>query len=136
MQFAPRLWSTRGDDSQLENAILNLCVNARDAMPDGGTLTIATENIELVASDIRAIALPAGPYVAISISDTGFGIEPEIGARIFEPFFTTKAAGQGTGLGLSQALVFARDAGGRVKVESALGHGTTFTIHLRSCTGA
>jgi signal transduction histidine kinase len=120
----------RGDESQLENAILNLCVNARDAMPGGGRLTISTERIDLVANDARAVDLAMGGYVRMSVADTGSGIPPDVASRIFEPFFTTKAAGRGTGLGLSQVFAFARDSGGGVKVESAVGEGTTFHIYL------
>jgi signal transduction histidine kinase len=119
-----------GDESQLENAILNLCVNARDAMPGGGRLTISTERIDLVANDARAVDLAMGGYVRMSVADTGSGIPPDVASRIFEPFFTTKAAGRGTGLGLSQVFAFARDSGGGVKVESAVGEGTTFHIYL------
>lgn len=124
------LWATRGDASQLENAILNLSVNARDAMPDGGAIAITTANVDLVREDPRAPDVDAGRFVQISVTDNGTGMSPETAAKIFEPFFTTKGAGKGTGLGLSQVFAFARDAGGTVRVETAVGRGTTFHIYL------
>ena len=131
--LSPGLWCARGDESQLENAVLNLCVNARDAMPEGGRLSIATANVDLIGGDVRAVELPAGRYVEIAVSDTGIGIPPEVATRIFEPFFTTKGSGKGTGLGLSQVFAFARDTGGGVKVESLKGEGTTFRMYLPRC---
>lgn len=116
------------DAHQLENAILNLAVNARDAMPDGGLLTIDSEDRVLAAGEVED--LPAGRYVAISVTDNGTGMSPEVRARIFEPFFTTKAVNEGTGLGLSQIFGFARQSGGAVTVASELGHGTTVTLFL------
>ncbi len=123
------LWPIRSDVSELETALLNLVINARDAMPDGGTVTIATRNVELTEPP------HTGEFVAISITDTGVGIPADVVSKIFEPFFTTKPIGKGTGLGLSQVHGFAHQAGGTVKVESTLGQGTTFTILLPRETG-
>ncbi|MGE5270457.1 MAG: ATP-binding protein [Thiohalocapsa sp.] len=123
------LWPVLIDPTQLELVILNLAINSRDAMPHGGRLTVATRNI--AKSDRRR---PAGlgnqDYVAISVSDTGSGMAQEVAARAFEPFFTTKPVGEGTGLGLSQVLGFARQSGGEVRIDSQLGQGTTMTILL------
>jgi PAS domain S-box-containing protein len=118
------VWPVRADVSELETALLNLVINARDAMPDGGTVTIGTHNV--VLSGPRH----SGEFVAISVTDTGVGIPADVDDKIFEPFFTTKPIGKGTGLGLSQVHGFAHQAGGTVKVESTLGSGTTFTILL------
>lgn len=121
-RLAPDLWRTRCDPHQLESAILNLAINARDAMPDGGRLTIATEN----APDTDG----SGDYIRIAVSDTGAGMTPDVVARAFEPFFTTKPMGQGTGLGLSMIYGFAHQSEGRVALESQPGAGTTFTLIL------
>ena len=118
------LWPIRADVSELETGLLNLVINARDAMPDGGTVTIGAHNI--VLND----PLHSGEYVAITVADTGLGIPSDVVDKIFEPFFTTKPVGKGTGLGLSQVHGFAHQAGGTVKVASELGKGTTFTILL------
>ena len=121
----------RLDPGQFESAILNLAVNARDAMPNGGTLTIRTENLSLTPE--RRAAWPdltPGDYVRVSVSDTGLGMDAATVARAFEPFFTTKDVGKGTGLGLSQVYGFARQGGGQVRVASAPGQGTTITIDL------
>lgn len=119
------------DPHQLERAILNLVVNARDAMPAGGVLTISTENVTLGPRDIQAPAeIVPGPYVRITVRDTGTGIPPEVQARVFEPFFTTKPAGAGTGLGLSMVYGFALQAGGQVTMESAENAGTAVMIDL------
>jgi CheY-like chemotaxis protein len=112
------------DVAELETALVNLVINARDAMPDGGTITIAASNTTL------SEAAHAGEYVAISVNDTGTGIAPDVLSKIFDPFFTTKPIGKGTGLGLSQVHGFAHQAGGTVKVTSELGKGTTITILL------
>jgi signal transduction histidine kinase/CheY-like chemotaxis protein len=123
------LWPAMIDPTQLELVILNLAINSRDAMPHGGRVTIGTKNIN--ASDRhRPAGLPARDYVAISLSDTGSGMTPEVAAKAFEPFFTTKAVGQGTGLGLSQVLGFAQQSGGEVRIDSRVGQGTTITIFL------
>lgn len=118
------VWPIKADVSELETALLNLVINARDAMPDGGTVTIRARNVVLDESTL------AGEFVAIDIADTGLGIPSDVLDKIFEPFFTTKPIGKGTGLGLSQVHGFAHQAGGTVKVASALGKGTTFTILL------
>jgi len=123
------------DPGQLEQALLNLAVNARDAMPNGGLLTIRTRNVE-VAERMRIArgVLTPGRYVAISVQDNGSGMSEEVQHRIFEPFFTTKAIGSGTGLGLAMVLGVVQQAGGQVKVESTLGRGTTFTLYLPAAT--
>lgn len=118
------VWPIRTDVSELETALLNLVINARDAMPDGGTVTIAARNLVLDEDPL------VGEFIAIDVTDTGLGIPSDVLDKIFEPFFTTKAIGKGTGLGLSQVHGFAHQAGGTVRVASALGKGTTFTILL------
>jgi signal transduction histidine kinase len=120
MYAAPGLWPVKADRNQLELALLNLAVNARDAMPDGGTLTIQAENV--VDGDAN--------NVSIAVIDTGEGMSDDVLARAFEPFFSTKAAGEGTGLGLAQVYSFATQCGGAVSVESAVGRGTTVTISM------
>src|SRR5436190_887248 len=119
------LWPVTADASELELAVLNMAVNARDAMPEGGVLTVTADNLTLLESEGLS-----GDFVALSISDTGEGIAPDILAKIFDPFFTTKAIDKGTGLGLSQVYGFAQQSGGRVSVKSELGGGTTFTLLL------
>jgi PAS domain S-box-containing protein len=118
------------DPNELESALLNLCINARDAMPEGGRLTIGTEDLRLSAADILDEEAAPGLYVAFSVADTGTGMPPEVLERVFEPFFTTKPQGQGTGLGLSQVWSFARQSGGLVRVESTPGRGTTVRFFL------
>ncbi|WP_213881832.1 ATP-binding protein [Pseudomonas sp. dw_358] len=127
---APGLWPTRVDASQLENALLNLCLNARDAMPDGGSITIATVNCWLEAEAARAHELPEGAYLALSVTDTGSGMPPDVMAKAFDPFFTTKPIGQGTGLGLSMIYGFAQQSGGQVRIQSREGEGATLSIFL------
>jgi PAS domain S-box-containing protein len=121
------------DPSQFETALLNMAINARDAMPDGGLLRIAARRI--VGAPTRTSHARSGPFVAISISDSGCGMETSTVERIFEPFFTTKEAGKGTGLGLSQVYGFAKQSGGEIDVESRLGGGTTFTLFLPGADG-
>jgi PAS domain S-box-containing protein len=127
---ASGLWTTLVDPNQLENAVLNLCINARDAMPDGGKLTIETANRWLDDRAARQQDLPVGQYVSVCVTDTGTGIPPEIIAQIFDPFFTTKPTGEGTGLGLSMIYGFARQSGGQVRVYSEIGQGTTMCLYL------
>jgi signal transduction histidine kinase/CheY-like chemotaxis protein len=125
----PNLWQALADRTQMEVMILNLALNARDAMPGGGRLTISTSNVEQVPAKLSG-ELAAGEYLAVSVSDTGTGMSPEVKARAFEPFFTTKEHGKGTGLGLSQLYGFAKQSGGTARIESAPGEGTTVTIYL------
>ena len=126
----PVLWFCSTDPHQLETAILNLTINARDAMPNGGTLTLATENCTVGPAAAAGRGATPGDYVVISVSDSGIGMPPEIVGRIFEPFFTTKEVGKGTGLGLSQVYGFAKQSGGFVAVESVEGQDTTISIYL------
>jgi PAS domain S-box-containing protein len=125
------LWPTKIDPSQLENSLLNLCINARDAMtPDGGRLTIETANKWLDDRAARERDLPPGQYISICITDTGVGMTPDIIARAFDPFFTTKPIGQGTGLGLSMVYGFVRQSNGQVRIYSEVGKGTTMCLYL------
>ncbi|KOG03627.1 ATP-binding protein [Pseudomonas syringae] len=127
------LWSIRVDAPQLENALLNLCLNARDAMPEGGKITIVTANEwldESLLPSSNTSNRSGEPYIAFRISDTGSGMSPQIIARVFEPFFTTKPIGQGTGLGLSMVYGFVQQSGGQVKIASTVGTGTTISIYL------
>jgi PAS domain S-box-containing protein len=128
--LAAGLWPCFCDPNQLENAILNLCINARDAMPDGGRVTVETANtwVDHVAAIERD--MPRGQYVAICVTDTGTGMPPEVAARAFDPFFTTKPAGKGTGLGLSMIYGFAKQSNGQVRIYSEMGHGTTVKLYL------
>jgi PAS domain S-box-containing protein len=126
------LWSLEADPVQLENAILNLAVNARDAMPNGGKLTIETHNASLDETYVGGVpeGLSAGQYVMIAVSDTGSGMDAETQSQVFEPFFTTKDVGKGTGLGLSQVYGFVRQSGGHVRIYSELNVGTNVKIYL------
>jgi signal transduction histidine kinase/CheY-like chemotaxis protein len=124
------LWAALVDPSQLENALLNLCINARDAMPGGGTITIQTGNHRIDGPQAEAQDLPEGQYLSLCVSDTGTGMPPEVVARAFDPFFTTKPLGAGTGLGLSMIYGFAKQSGGQVRISSAVGAGTAVCIHL------
>ncbi|MEJ1158281.1 ATP-binding protein [Prosthecomicrobium sp. N25] len=131
------LWRTWSDPNQLENALLNLAVNARDAMPEGGRLTIETANFDLdrrYAADNPGVT--PGQYVMIAVTDTGTGMPPEVAEKAFDPFFTTKPTGQGTGLGLSQVYGFIRQTGGHVKIYSEPGDGTTVRLYLPRHFGA
>ncbi|MES3098743.1 hybrid sensor histidine kinase/response regulator [Sphingomonas faeni] len=130
------LWPVLVDAPQLENALLNLCINARDAMPDGGRLTIETSNKHLDARAATGQDLPEGEYVSLCVTDTGTGMSPEIIERVFDPFFTTKPIGQGTGLGLSMIYGFVRQSGGQVRIYSEVGHGTTMCLYLPRYAGA
>jgi PAS domain S-box-containing protein len=131
--LAPGLWLVRADLSEVENAVLNLAINARDAMPSGGRLILETRNVELEDSEHGGeIGVTAGRYVRLSVSDTGTGMPPEVLARVFDPFFSTKQAGKGTGLGLSVIYGFAKQSGGHVAIYSEVGHGTTVNIYLPS----
>ncbi|HVZ27141.1 MAG TPA: ATP-binding protein [Rhizomicrobium sp.] len=125
------LWSVHADEAQLSNAIINLVVNARDAMPQGGTVTIKTRNETIAtATPLGTAIMPAGDYVVIEVADTGTGMSKEIQGKIFDPFFTTKPVGQGTGLGLATVYGIVKQSGGFITVDSELGHGTTFKIYL------
>src|SRR4051812_2325268 len=133
--FAAEPWHVWADPTQLENAILNLAVNARDAMDGAGEMVLEVDNVALAEAEIAD--LPAADYVRIRVSDTGSGIAPEHIDRVFEPFFTTKGAGRGTGLGLSQIFAFARQSGGDVAIDSELGRGTRVALYLpRSAAAA
>jgi len=131
-----QLWTTLCDANQLESALLNLCINARDAMPEGGQLTIETSNVHLDESmletehDVRA-----GPYVALSVSDTGSGMTPDVVRHAFEPFYTTKPIGQGTGLGLSMLYGFVKQSNGHVSIRSEVGKGTQVLLYLPRLDG-
>ena len=124
------LWPTSVDPSQLENALLNLCINARDAMPDGGCITVETANRWLDQRAARERGVEPGQYVVLSVSDEGTGMSPEVVARAFDPFFTTKPLGQGTGLGLSMIYGFAQQSGGQARIYSEVGRGTTVGLYL------
>lgn len=123
-------WTALVDASQLENALLNLCINARDAMPDGGRITVETANKWIDERAARKQNMEQGQYLSLCVSDTGTGMSPEVIARAFEPFFTTKPIGQGTGLGLSMIYGFAQQSGGQVRIYSEVGQGTTVCIYL------
>jgi PAS domain S-box-containing protein len=124
------LSSTLIDSSQLESALLNLCINARDAMPEGGRITIETANKWLDERAAKERDLPPGQYLSLCVTDTGTGMTPDVIARAFDPLFTTKPIGQGTGLGLSMVYGFVRQSGGQVRIYSEVGHGTTMCLYL------
>jgi signal transduction histidine kinase/CheY-like chemotaxis protein len=123
-------WLVQIDPHQLENALLNLCINARDAMPLGGTLRIASENAQLDEVQARALELPCGAYLHLSVCDSGVGMPAEVLQRALEPFFTTKPLGQGSGLGLSIVYGFVRQSGGRLRIVSEPGHGACIHLYL------
>jgi PAS domain S-box-containing protein len=126
----PGLWAVLADPNQLENALLNLCINARDAMPDGGRLVIETHNRSLEAAEAIGLELSAGDYVELCVTDTGCGMTQDVVARAFDPFFTTKPIGEGTGLGLSMVYGFARQSGGQIAILSESGRGTQVRLYL------
>jgi PAS domain S-box-containing protein len=133
--LAEDLWITLCDASQLENSVLNLCINARDAMPDGGKLTIETANTSLDGRAARDKDMAAGQYVMVCVTDTGIGMAPDVIERAFDPFYTTKPMGQGTGLGLSMTYGFAKQSGGQVRIYSEVDKGTTMRIFLPRYAG-
>jgi two-component system cell cycle sensor histidine kinase/response regulator CckA len=127
---AADLGRTKADPGQIEQVIMNLAINARDAMPDGGRLTIRTSNVEVAPEEAIALGAPAGAYVLLEVEDTGVGMDAETQSRIFEPFFTTKDPNKGTGLGLSTVYGIVQQSGGAIGVSSAPGRGTTFRVYL------
>ncbi|WP_296232104.1 hybrid sensor histidine kinase/response regulator [Pseudomonas sp. UBA4617] len=129
-RFPCQLWPTFIDPPQLESALLNLCINARDAMPGGGAIEIHGDNLMLDEEQARAMELPAGEYVRLSVTDNGNGMTPEVAERAVDPFFTTKPMGQGTGLGLSMTYGFVRQSGGQLRLLSTLGEGTRIELLL------
>jgi CheY-like chemotaxis protein len=135
--LAGGLWPTLADSNQLENALINLAINSRDAMPDGGKLTIETANTHLDEAYARMHdEVEPGQYVGIFVTDTGIGMSADTVSHAFEPFFTTKDIGQGTGLGLSQVYGFIKQSGGHVKIYSEVGDGTTVRLYLPRYRGA
>jgi CheY-like chemotaxis protein len=125
------LWATLCDPNQLENALLNLAINARDAMPDGGLLTVRTRNVEVDQLRARTWQVgDRGQYVGIEVSDTGTGMPADVAGRAFDPFFTTKPSGKGTGLGLSMVYGFARQSNGHCELDSHIDQGTRITLYL------
>ena len=136
VDVAAETWPILADANQLENALLNLCINARDAMPEGGTVTLQTGQQWLDEADAREHELPPGAYLTLCVTDTGTGMSPDVIARAFDPFFTTKPMGQGTGLGLSMIYGFVRQSGGEIQIRSTPGEGTTMCLYLPRHYGA
>ncbi|MGH3071200.1 MAG: sensor histidine kinase [Gaiellaceae bacterium] len=127
----PQVGPTLADPTQLEQVVLNLAINARDAMPDGGTLVLRTGSLEVAPGDeVPHAELSPGSYVTLTVRDTGVGIDPAVAANVFEPFFTTKDVGEGTGLGLATVHGIVSQSGGAIWVDSTPGAGTTFTVCL------
>ena len=124
------LWPSQLDPARFESAIINLAVNARDAMLKGGRLAIVSHNVTVAAAEAKSLDLAPGDYVRISVADTGAGMMPEVQRRAFEPFFTTKDVGKGTGLGLAQIYGFAKQSGGTATIDSTPGKGTTVALYL------
>ena len=133
LEMPASVWRLQCDPNQLENAILNLAINARDAMPEGGRLHIATANATLDDDRAKRWDMAPGQYVCVAVSDTGLGMPPDVAEHAFEPFFTTKPLGVGTGLGLPMIYSFARQTGGGVRIDSEVGQGTTVSIYLPRC---
>jgi len=133
VHLAPEIRATVIDSARFESALLNLVVNARDAMPEGGRLCIDTGNVELAEREVNGLA--SGAYVKVTVADTGTGMSPETAERAFEPFYTTKEVGKGTGLGLSQVYGFIKQSGGEVKIRTAPGEGTSISIYLPAAPG-
>jgi len=134
--LAEGLWAVNIDRAQLETALVNLCINARDAMPGGGRLTIETSNVTIDEAFIaHSPDLAIGDYAMLSITDTGTGIPPEMLTKVFEPFFTTKGVGKGTGLGLSMVYGFIKQSQGHIAIDSEVGRGTTFKLYLPRSVG-
>jgi len=128
--LAPDLWNTLADPSEIENTVVNLAINARDAMPEGGEITITTKNSQIDDELLIEIGIHPGQYVQLSVADNGVGMSEEVQEHIFEPFYTTKEPGKGTGLGLASIYGFARQSGGTVTVYSEIGHGTVINVYL------
>jgi len=134
VDFAEEIWPTILDPAQFESAVLNLALNARDAMPEGGSLAVGLANVSIADSALAGDEMPFGDYVVFSLSDTGCGMAPAIAARAFDPFFTTKDEGQGTGLGLSMVYGFVKQTGGEIKIASEIGKGTTIRLFFPKCS--